>query len=139
MKLSISVSGIPCRDGTTAACRAEIETDEFDEDVDTRIETVHRTVGRCVQTIRGDAMSSASDYKNATASSAPPDGAASAKTAPRSATAKQVAAIKAIARRKSMDLDPMLQQQFGKFSVSALTIKEASSLIDELKKEHQAA
>ena len=52
---------------------------------------------------------------------------------PRLATTKQINAISAMAKRQGVELDRMLHDRFGASSLSALTIGEASSLIDELK------
>lgn len=51
----------------------------------------------------------------------------------RRATASQVRAIEAIARRQQMDLASLLRQRFGTDKTAELSITEASSLIDELK------
>ncbi|PAY16098.1 hypothetical protein CKO51_28240 [Rhodopirellula sp. SM50] len=67
------------------------------------------------------------------------DGSHHGDSSPRLATEKQVTAIRAIARRKSVDLDHLLQDRFGAADVSALTIRQASSLIGELKESRDAA
>ncbi|PAY20990.1 hypothetical protein CKO51_02775 [Rhodopirellula sp. SM50] len=71
--------------------------------------------------------------------SRPQDGSHNGDSRPRLATEKQVAAIRAIARRKSVDLDHLLQDRYGAADVSALTIRQASSLIGELKESRDAA
>lgn len=53
----------------------------------------------------------------------------------RSATASQVRALNAIADRRKLDLSAMLSERFQIDDPAALTITEASSLIDELKSE----
>ena len=61
------------------------------------------------------------------------------KSAKRLATEKQVNAISAMAKRQGMTLDRTLHDRFGASSLSALTISEASTLIDELKGNLQSA
>jgi hypothetical protein len=52
---------------------------------------------------------------------------------PRPATASQVRAIRAICSRRRIDLVTLLRERYGLTSADALGIKEASTLIDELK------
>jgi hypothetical protein len=54
-------------------------------------------------------------------------------TPPRSATQSQVKAIFAIARSQGLDLAALLQERFQVSRPDALTIQEASQLIDHLK------
>ena len=54
----------------------------------------------------------------------------------RLATEKQVRAIELIAKKQGFDLQRHLQDDLGASTVAALTINEASSLIDHLKR-HQ--
>ena len=51
----------------------------------------------------------------------------------RQATASQVRAIRAICDRQGIDAEQLVQQRFGATKLEALTLQEASSLIDELK------
>lgn len=134
MKLSISVSGAPCQDGTTTTCRAEVPLDELDDDAESRI---RQAIRRCVQTIDGRTNLPSADVKSTSRSGRENHSHARESTA-RLATEKQVAAIKAIARRKRMSLDQVLDGRFGVATVSALTISQASSVIDELKQLQEA-
>jgi hypothetical protein len=52
---------------------------------------------------------------------------------PRPATASQVRAIEAIAKRQRLDLPLYLENRFRVHSAGELTLAEASALIDELK------
>jgi hypothetical protein len=52
---------------------------------------------------------------------------------PRPATASQVKAIRAIAARRKIDLVGLLRERFGLTTTDELGIRQASSLIDELK------
>jgi hypothetical protein len=52
---------------------------------------------------------------------------------PRPATASQVRAIEAIAKRQRLDLPLYLENRFRVHTAGELTLAEASSLIDELK------
>jgi hypothetical protein len=52
---------------------------------------------------------------------------------PRPATASQVKAIRAIAARRKIDLVSLLRDRFGLTTADELGIRQASSLIDELK------
>ena len=58
---------------------------------------------------------------------------------PRPATASQVKAIRAIAARRKIDLVGLLRERFGLTSADELGIRQASSLIDELKGDEPAA
>jgi len=51
----------------------------------------------------------------------------------RKATASQVRAIASIATRQRLDLPALLQQQFSTDQLAALTVTQASDLIDQLK------
>lgn len=136
MKLSISVSGSPCRDGTTTTCQAEFQLDELDADAETRL---YQAVRRCVDAVSGRAISSSPVERQAAGQYRPEHESHNGASSPRLATEKQVAAIKAIARRKKVDLGHVLQDRFGAADVSALTIRQASSLIGELKESRDAA
>jgi hypothetical protein len=52
---------------------------------------------------------------------------------PRPATASQVRAIEAIAKRQRLDLPLYLENRFRVHAAGELTLAEASALIDELK------
>ena len=52
---------------------------------------------------------------------------------PRPATASQVKAIRAIAARRKIDLVGLLRERFGLSTADELGIRQASTLIDELK------
>ncbi len=54
---------------------------------------------------------------------------------PRVATEKQVKAIQVMAKRQGISLSPLLLDRYGARCVTALTIRQASQLIDELKQE----
>ena len=54
---------------------------------------------------------------------------------PRVATEKQVKAIQVMTKRQGIALSPLLLDRYGARCVTALTIREASQLIDELKQE----
>ena len=57
---------------------------------------------------------------------------------PRLATEKQVRAIHAMADRQNIDLKDLLHDRFSVASAKALTIRQASELIDELKRNFQS-
>jgi hypothetical protein len=58
---------------------------------------------------------------------------------PRPATASQVKAIRAIAARRKIDLVGMLRERFGLTTADELGIRQASSLIDELKSDGESS
>ena len=62
-----------------------------------------------------------------------------ATTNPPPATASQVRALHAIANRKGLSLEAVVNGQYGVNEPESLTIKEASELIDELNGNHTAA
>lgn len=136
MKLSISVSGTPCANGTTTTCRADLELDQLDQDADSRL---YQTVRRCVQAVSGRSTPSSPNDTSVSVPSNPQGRSHPGDAGPRLATAKQIAAIRAIARRKSLDLNKTLQDRFDVVGVSELTIRQASSLIDELKSLQEVA
>lgn len=135
MKLSISVSGTPCQDGTTTTCRTDLEVGELDDDTESRIRLAIR---RCVQAVGGRANPSSTDDTKAASRSGRENQSHSSESTPRLATEKQIGAIKAIARRKRMSFDQVLDGRFGVATISELTIKQASSVIDELKQLQEA-
>ncbi len=53
----------------------------------------------------------------------------------RLATEKQVKAIQVMAKRQGIELSQILHDRYGASSIAALSIREASQLIDELKQE----
>jgi hypothetical protein len=57
----------------------------------------------------------------------------STQPSPRPATASQVRALRAIAARRKIDLVGLLRDRFGLTTADELGIRQASSLIDELK------
>jgi hypothetical protein len=57
---------------------------------------------------------------------------------PRPATASQVKAIRAIAARRKIDLVGLLRERFGLTTADELGIRQASTLIDELKSDEPA-
>ena len=63
----------------------------------------------------------------------------STQPSPRPATASQVKAIRAIAARRKVDLVGLLRERFGLTTADELGIRQASSLIDELKGDEPAA
>jgi hypothetical protein len=58
---------------------------------------------------------------------------------PRPATASQVRALRAIAARRKIDLLRLLRDRFGLTTADELGIRQASTLIDELKSDEPAA
>jgi hypothetical protein len=58
---------------------------------------------------------------------------------PRPATASQVKAIRAIAARRKIDLVGLLRERFGLNTADELGIRQASSLIDELKSDGETS
>lgn len=69
----------------------------------------------------------------ATNGHAPSNGRGTPRDGTRGATASQVRALHAIANRRRLDLEALLVQRYQIHDPTALTITEASSLIDELK------
>ncbi|QEF97893.1 hypothetical protein Mal15_19390 [Stieleria maiorica] len=136
MRLSISVSDSPCRDGITTTCSAEFQLDNFDADAESRL---HRVTRHCVDAVSGWAISPSETVAHSSGRRERHDTSSSADGSQRLATANQVAAIRAIARRKGVNLDHLLQDRIGVADVSALSIRQASSLIGELKESRDAA
>lgn len=75
----------------------------------------------------------ADDHDAATNGHAPSNGRDTPRDGTRGVTASQVRALHSIANRRRLDLTALLIQRFQIHDPAALTITEASSLIDELK------
>jgi hypothetical protein len=129
MKIGISVTVPSTTDRSSIACHAELECDHFNQTtVDRMVETA-RQCESVVRQINHGAPSSNDRSANASShqSQAAPNG------APRLATEKQVKAIRAMAGRMGINLASVLPDRFGVSGPAGLSIRQASTLIDELK------
>ncbi|MEP3834806.1 hypothetical protein, partial [Rhodopirellula bahusiensis] len=91
---------------------------------------LRRLYDKCVTSEHPEAMSS--EHRQSSGSSRPSG-------RQRLATEKQIRAIETMARKQGFDLRRHLSDEVGASSVSALTIREASSLIDLLKEQLASA
>ncbi len=129
MKLSVNVTGSPGPDGAIASCRAEVEIDNLDADAESRL---YQAVRRCMQVAGryspNPRIEAASSVRRQTPGGTPPQSRSF-----RTATQKQVTAIKAIARRKGINLFELLRDRYAVNDPAELSLGNASSLIGELK------
>jgi len=136
--------GTPGYGSLGASCHVEVEVDSsLLYDLDEFQQKVRQIYGGCHQAIQdelqrqqkltpngcnvvpaaiGDVKPTGSGYNNGR----PPD-------QPRCATASQVRAIEAIARRQEVDLANLLRNRYGVDGPANLSITQASGLIDDLK------
>lgn len=126
MKLTITVTGKPSPN--SIQCKADLEVMSFDEQAVSRL--VH-AAQQCDAVVRQASMSGVSERDKKPAPQTGYGG--QQQTGPRLATDKQVAAIHNMAKRQSIDLSPILHDEFSVSAASALSIRQASELIDRLK------
>ncbi len=128
MKLTITVVGQPTPQSNSVTCKADIEIESFDQQALSQL--VH-TAQQCDSVVR---LAGSSGGDSARSASLGQRGfAANHRPGPRLATEKQVGAIKNMAKRQGIDLSPVLHDEFAVSSTAALSISQASELIDRLK------
>lgn len=129
MKIGISVTVPSTTDRSSIACHSELECDHFNQ---TTVERMVETARHCEAVVRQINHSTpGSNDRSANASSHQPQAASNG--APRLATEKQVKAIRAMAGRMGINLASVLPDRFGVSGPAGLSIRQASTLIDELK------
>ncbi len=125
MKITIFVSGRSGDGDNTVQCGAAFDVQSIDQDA---LQQMTQAARQCAATVDAVAVTSSSHKRGeATNHAAKPQGGR------RLCTDKQVKAIRAISGRLGVDLSPILHDRFGASSPTALSIGEASTLIDELK------
>jgi hypothetical protein len=148
LKLNVGLSkkiGLPDYSSLGASCHVELELDQslIYADLEGFHDRVRQAFVACSQAVRDelyrqqpDAVGHASHSGNGTGPSISGRG-ASARRHPRDqtrpATASQVKAIAAIAKRQQLALTELLWNDYGINRADELTITEASRLIDALK------
>ena len=132
MNISITVTGQPRPDGSVVRSGVDLPISLFNEQAASRLLDAARRCHRTVQT-ETDHVAQASGGNHSV------DQHASANGGPRLATEKQVRAIQAMASRQGIDLKNQLHDRFSVSSVAALSIRQASELIDDLKGRLQSA
>ncbi|MCD0462153.1 hypothetical protein [Roseiconus lacunae] len=132
MNLSITVTGPPRQDGSQLRSGVDLQFDVFDDRTVSRIADAARQCHQMLRAAEGPGTQVVSDNRS---DGQRPQG----NGTPRLATEKQVRAIHAMADRQGLDLAGQLQDRFSVSSVKALSIQEASRLIDELKSNLQSA
>jgi hypothetical protein len=147
LKLNVGVSkklGLPEYSSVGASCNVEVELDPglLEHDLDAFHERARAAYVACHQAVEDDlARSQAAPRptahgRNGTAATngTLPSRAGSANGRPRlPATASQVRAILAIARKQDADLEGVLRNDFGVDQPENLSLSQASKLIDRLK------
>jgi len=111
-----------------ATCHVEIELEQslLEQDLDSFHERIRRVFAVCSQAVTGELMRQSHG-------NAPPalDGHV-VKDRTRRATPAQVRAIRSIAEHQEIDVEAWARKEFG-VEIDALSILEASQLIDDLK------
>jgi|SRR6056297_367543 len=130
MNIFITVTGPPRPDGSVLRSGVDFHFNTFDEHAASRLLTAVR---RCHHEVKSTAGSEAQSSGDSKADQSRPR----ANIDPRLATEKQVRAIHAMADRQGIDLNAQLHDRFSVSNVKALTIRQASELIDELKNNFQ--
>lgn len=131
MRISVSVAGSPTARSNTVRCSAEFEAEAIDQGT---LERMVQTVRQCDAVVRRSHDQTQDSGGSAPTESKSPPGRSSA-GGKRLATEKQVKAILAMARRQGVELGYVLHDRFGVSQVAELSISEASTMIDELKKQ----
>jgi hypothetical protein len=134
LKLNVGLSkkvGLPDYGSLGASCYVEVELDSalLATDLDGFHQKVRQAYVACHQAV-SDELHRHSSGDNGSSPAGETNGRQRDKT--RRATASQVRALEAIARRQQLDLPALLQQQFGAEKPAELSITEASSLIEQL-------
>lgn len=124
MRITISVSGSGTGDNTIQ-CGTSFDVPSIDQDA---LQQMTHAARQCAATVVA-ATTNPSGQVTAPTSNYQPQ----TQHGKRLATEKQVKAIRAMAGRQGVDLSPILHDRFGTSSPTALSISEASTLIDELK------
>lgn len=140
MKLNLGLSkkvGLPDYGSVGASCHVELEVDQslLATDLDGFHHKVRQAFVACSQAVKDELhrQQPTNGHQPGDASSgsaANCNGQRRDKT--RKATASQVRALEAIAKRQLFDLGDLLHHRFGTSQVAELSITEASSLIEEL-------
>jgi hypothetical protein len=160
LKLHAGVSkkvGLPGFSSASASCTIEAELDSsLLQDHEGFQVVVHRAYQSCEQAVQDQIARLTSDAPEVTqpqevveVRTSPAITGASVnriqpaqftnQPSPRPATASQVRAIRAICARRKIDLVGLLRERFGLSTADELGIRQASNLIDELKRDEPAA
>ncbi len=137
--------GLPDYGSLGVSCNVEVELDAtlLLNDLDGFQQRVKQAYGACHQAVQDElhrqqnvGSTNSNGHPSASGNGQPTNGGRTngqPRDQTRRATASQIRAIEAIARRQQMDLAKLLRQQFGTDKTADLSITEASGLIDELK------
>jgi hypothetical protein len=147
LKLSVGLTrkiGQPAYGSLGASCHVELELagDLLQHDLEAFHQQVRSAFVACRQAVAEELARQQTDARETThrdhghrrhAAHASTNGKAHSGSRPaRLATASQVRALEAIARRQEFQLAELLQQRLGKSSAWQLTLTQASQLIEEL-------
>jgi hypothetical protein len=141
LKLSVGLSkkiGLPDYGSLGASCHVELELDStlLATDLDAFQGKVKQAFVACSQAVKDELSRQHQPVIDPRSHSANgngnPAGQVPRRDKTRPATASQVRALEAIAKRQKVDLVDFLYQRFRTHTVQDLSITEASSLIDEL-------
>lgn len=130
MKIGISVTVPSTTDRSSIACHTEMECDHFNQST---FERLVETARQCEAVVRQVSHSAPGNNDRSANASSHQSQAAASNGAPRLATEKQVKAIRAMAGRMGINLASVLPDRFGVSGPAGLSIRQASTLIDELK------
>jgi hypothetical protein len=137
MKLNVGVTkkvGLPDYGSAGASVNLEIELDSALVGEPERLkERIRHLFGLAKSSVDEELIVATSNTPTNGHDQPPQNGNGKRRDGTRSATASQVRALNAIAERHKIDLAAVLVERFQIRDPAALTITEASSLIDELK------
>lgn len=145
LKLHVGLTkklGLPNYSSVGATCQLEVELagDLLLQDPEALQEQVQQAYGACQQAVQTELNRQVDGAARAHISTPLPQATDLTPVEPvRRATPAQVRAVQVLAERQQLDLERFLRERFEVTTVTALTLSQASALIDELKSQQHFA